>query len=315
MRPACFALIGFFLVEVSAEPQAAQSEQRLGPFSIVGQKYTVVLYNRKRAPGTTQETGETLVAMEIRDAAGAVQYRRTFPYQTGAVEFSDAWSVSAGILAGKHGTGLLVNYDCDSEPSAPEPEPSSWWQLFGVVNGKLKPFGGPLQVQGGLLPGQEIGKRLTTVSPDPQSDALEFKVWSKHFRLVFPVRIDWTRGKLALAQSCEVCQYKVLPEQDRRVEDLTFVRFCPNPGRKCEKPERVLVKATSKVELVAAQVNVKWSEGSASAPSGNSDKPMDDEGAIALTGDDLWLKLRIDGKDGWIYSEEDFNALGLPFEQ
>ncbi len=29
-------------------------------------------------------------------------------------------------------------------------------------------------------------------------------------------------------------------------------------------------------------------------------------------GDELWLKVRIDGKKGWIHTQEDFVAIGLP---
>ena len=29
-------------------------------------------------------------------------------------------------------------------------------------------------------------------------------------------------------------------------------------------------------------------------------------------GEDLWLKVRIDGKEGWIHTQEDFSAIGLP---
>ena len=29
-------------------------------------------------------------------------------------------------------------------------------------------------------------------------------------------------------------------------------------------------------------------------------------------GEDLWLRVRIDGKEGWIHTQEDFHAIGLP---
>ena len=107
----------------------AETEQRLGPFSVAGKDYRIMLRKKKRQPGPTQETGDTVVAMEIRDAADTILYQRTFPHQS-AVEFSDAWFVSAGVLTGTNGTGLLVSYDLDSEPSAPEPESSEWYQVF-----------------------------------------------------------------------------------------------------------------------------------------------------------------------------------------
>jgi hypothetical protein len=36
------------------------------------------------------------------------------------------------------------------------------------------------------------------------------------------------------------------------------------------------------------------------------------EDSVSLgVGDDVWVKVRIDGKVGWIHTTEDLNALGL----
>jgi hypothetical protein len=167
--------------------EAAQNEsqERLGPFSLAGKDYSVLLRKKKRQPGSTQESGETVVVMEIQDATGAIEYQRTFPSQAEIQGFSDAWFASAAILTGRSGSGLLVNYSADSEPSAPEPEPTEWWQVFGVVNGKLRPFSGPISVQGGLVSSEKLKTGYTTAGPlDAQSDALEFRVWAHHFRLI-----------------------------------------------------------------------------------------------------------------------------------
>lgn len=47
---------------------------------------------------------------------------------------------------------------------------------------------------------------------------------------------------------------------------------------------------------------------------------MDDAGGFGIASDgtagrDRWLKVRVDGKEGWIHSEEDFRALGLPEDE
>src|SRR5690348_5329666 len=126
---------------------ASPSPKRLGPFSIAGQNYTVDLETKALS---SDEGGETVTAMEIRDASGAVQYRRTFAAAE-EKDYFESWSVSALLLTGSNGAGLLVNYDLYSEPSAPEQEPSSWFQVFGVLGGKLVPFSAPIEVQGGLL--------------------------------------------------------------------------------------------------------------------------------------------------------------------
>jgi hypothetical protein len=43
---------------------------------------------------------------------------------------------------------------------------------------------------------------------------------------------------------------------------------------------------------------------------------MDDAGGVGWApNDELWLKVRIDGKEGWMHGEEDFHAFGLPEDQ
>ena len=80
------------------------------------------------------------------------------------------------------------------------------------------------------------------------------------------------------------------------------------------------MRKDSKVELLVAQVPVKLTEGAPSGPSGNVKRPMDamnDARSIVLAapGNELWLRVRIDGREGWLHTEEDFAALGLPQEQ
>src|SRR5262245_24036480 len=179
--------------------------------------------------------------MAIQNSAGAVVYERTFPMQTELEAFSDAWFVTAKVVTGRTGTGLMINYALDSEPSAPTPENDSWWQLFGVIDGKLRAFSGPISVQGDLLPNDSL------------SDVLQFKVWAHHYRLIFPVAINWAEGKLSPAMPCDACQYDVLSEDLSGRDDLTFVRLCPAVEAQCANPERTLVNKDSMIELVAGQ--------------------------------------------------------------
>ena len=74
------------------------------------------------------------------------------------------------------------------------------------------------------------------------------------------------------------------------------------------------MKEDSKVELLSCATVVQWSEGLTSRPTGKPDS-MDDQGGISVSSDNVQLKVRVDGKEGWIHADEDFNALGLPFEQ
>ena len=320
-------------VALAGAAEENETDRRLGPFSISGSDYTIVLHNKKRQPGSTQESGETVARMEIRDAAEAIQYQRRFPYQEANDTFSDAWYVDARILAGANGTGLLVRYSFDSEPSAPQSDYPNWWQVFGVVDGKLKPFGAPVYFEGqlGWEPTAKTNIYKSAGPLGPRADALQFRIWTGHFRMIYPVRVDWAEGKMTPAQPCDeqaskgdpgevqACQYNVLPETDRRIGSTTFVTLCAHPGEKCENSGKIVVKTRSKVDLLVAQVKVQWNGGVGTGPSGKSDKlmdAMDDAGGVGWAkNDELWLKVRIDGKEGWMHGEEDFRAFGLPQDQ
>lgn len=284
------------------EETITASHRRLGPFSMQNNSYVVVLHEMPRAPGSTEETGTTVTSMEIQDATGEVQYRRAFSDTSAVDGFSDAWIVSAQRISGASGSGLLLTYQFDSEPSAPTPEDTAWYQLFGVINGQLRPFSGPVSVQGSLIP------------PTSESDLLEFKVWARHFRLVFPISVDWETGRLSPSVLCDTCEYQVLPEDLSRREDLTFVLMCPSPEPQCATPDRALVRRDSMIELVAVRAGLLWSEGSPTTAPADAADSLPDEGEISVNGD-VWLKILIDGKEGWLHNEEDFLALTLPFEQ
>jgi hypothetical protein len=81
---------------------------------------------------------------------------------------------------------------------------------------------------------------------------------------------------------------------------------------------KTVVKKDSKVDLLTTLVATHWAEGN----DGRFQGPMDDAGSFGVTSGgvpdpdtDLWLKVRIDAKEGWMHSEEDFRALGLPEDE
>ena len=287
---------------VEAAPVSGTGAQRrLGPFTVGDRSYTVVVDEMPRAAGPTEETGSAVTAMEIQDSSGEVHYRRSFPYVPESDTFSEAWLVSAQRFAGATGSGLLLTYEFDSQPSAPAPENSGWYQLFGIVDGRLKPFSGPISIQGSLIP------------PASKADLLQFKVWAHHFRLVFSVAVNWEAGTLSPEPTCDTCEYAVLPEDLSRREDLTFVLMCPS-ATQCDTADRTLVRRESVIELLSARAGLHWSEGSPDSAPVDFTDTMPDQGEIRASGD-VWLKIRIDGQEGWLHNNEDFLALAFPFEQ
>jgi hypothetical protein len=95
-----------------------------------------------------------------------------------------------------------------------------------------------------------------------------------------------------------VCAYRV--EADRRPldDDLTFVRLDVEAEEGLGVPAHVVVKRDSKVAFLEAEVEVRWQEGA--------------NGVEMSIGGDPWLRVRIDSKEGWIHTQEDFVAIGLP---
>jgi hypothetical protein len=278
-------------------------EERQGPFILLGQSFTVVLHY-KCFPGKSDLDSRTLVSLDIRDSTGKVQHKESFPYEIDEGTFSETCSAGAQLLSGSNGTGILIESGC--LPSAPLT--GGPWQIFGVVEGKLVPFGKPLVTEGEFgefVPGtiKRTGN-LTQVAPD----VLRIRVWTGYFFVSVPVRVNWREGKLALLKHClyqtghgfaeEGCE---TPAEEARLapreQEMTFVRMFHASNEHNGPPAHVVVKMDSKVEVVACKVRIIWEEGA--------------EAIDLSVGEDVWVKVRIDGQEGWIHTPEDLNAIGL----
>lgn len=278
-------------------------EELQGPFHLAGRDFTVMLHYKSwhRDGGLGSRA---LVSLEIRDDAGAVQYQESFSYEVERGSFSEECWAGVSLLRGSNGTGLLIESGClPSAPLAGGP-----WQIVGVVGDRLVPFGKPLVTVGEweeFVPGaiKRTGG-LTLVLPD----MFRFRVWTGYFFVSVPVRIDWREGKLALGQRCmyqtgsglaeEGCEVPVdeapVTHRDR---EMTFVRMFRESNERCGPPAHVVVKMDSTVEVIAGKVAIVWEEW---------------PDAISISaGEDIWVKVRIDGREGWIHTAEDLNAVGL----
>ena len=278
-------------------------EDRQGPFPLAGQNFTVVLHY-KRSPHRGGLDSRALVSLDIRDAAGAVQYHESFPYEIEEGTFSETCSAGVRLLRGSNGAGLLIESGClPSAPLAGGP-----WRILGVVKGRLVSFGKPLVTQGEwgeFVPGavKRTGN-MTLVLPD----GFRLRVWTGYFFVSVPVRIDWRAGKLALGQRCLYQTGRGFAEGGcempvdeapviRRQQEMTFVRMFRESNERSGPPAHIVVMKDSKVEVVASKAAVIWDEG-----------PQ----AVSLSvGGDVWVKIRIDGQEGWIHTPEDLNALGV----
>jgi hypothetical protein len=287
----------------SREPELQDVEERKGPFSFGGQTFTVVAHN-KRVPGKQGDLAQALASLDIADAAGAVLHHEEFPHAVENGEFTDTCSVSVTPITGSNGAGLLLDTPClPSDPISGGP-----WQIFGIVNGKLAPIGKPLHAEGEMgdfVPGKvsHMGN-LTQILPDE----MRIRLFTGYFFVSVPVRVNWMGGKLALAQHClhqtghgmaeGGCEMPIEGvERHPGEQELTFVRMFTESNGQIGTSAHVVVKKDSRVEILAGKVQVTWEEGQ--------------DGIGLGVADDIWVKVRIDGKEGWIHTDEDLQAIGL----
>jgi hypothetical protein len=289
--------------DAAGAPKLEDFEERRGPFSFAGQSFAAIL-RYKRLPGDRSADSQALASLEIRDATEAVQYQRSFPHAVENGAFVETCSADIRVLAGSNGSGLLIDSGC--LPSAPLG--GGPWQIVGLVGRKLKPFGKPLVTDGKLgklVPGaiDHVGD-VTQILPD----VLEIRVWTGYFFVPVPVHVHWLEAKLTLALRCmyqtghgvaeEGCE---MPAEEAelapRQQEMTFVRLFRESNERTGPPAHVVVKKDSKVEIRAGKVLITWEEGP--------------EVVRLAVGEDVWVKVRIDGKEGWIHTPEDLNAVGL----
>lgn len=287
-----------------ASPALVDDQQRLGPFRIDGQDFTVVLRLKRLSQARTAEDA-ALSALEIHDRSGVIQYRETFTYTVDAGAFSDSCMASAQLLKGGIAAGLLINVGC--LPSAPGS--GEVWQLFGLHDGKLIRFGKPFTANGDFLdliptPPRKIGQ-ATLFLPD----VMRFRVWTGNFRVTATVRVDWMQGRLmpgpALlrADGARAARDRVRSSgrgRARAERPGADVRPpLPRDVRGHGRPAAHRRQEGLEVEILAAKIKLSWNE-------------RNDVAAVEVDDQDPWLKVRIDGTEGWIHTQEDFNAIGIP---
>ena len=288
------------------------TEERLGPFAISGNNYSLVRHKKHLPASEDSEPLDGVVAMEIADAAGALQYQRTYPLWADA-EAVSAWTVSAYILNGTNGTGLLVR-------SRPNESSGFYEQIFGVVNGKFVPFCGPFPAMD-VKP--DASGLYRTVGPlGPQADEIPVMMGTGRFVIAIPIRLDWAQGKLTLAPQCPelaagnahaMCQYQIVDPKSslQKPKSVTFVRLYSSPNENSGKPERVIVKPASQIDLVAYLADMELKQPDFLQAPLPKEFPVKDMARIGFApNSDGWLQVRIDGKVGWIHGNKDLDALG-----
>ncbi len=289
--------------------QVIRAERKLGPFEIDKRTFTIVLRLQK-IEGAPDGFEETVESFSIVDERGEEHMRKAFRVEVGDGMFEETVGIGAVTLesSGKKifrsepeglkeqiidegkTVGLLIYYSYI--PSAPSSGLSC--QVLSLVDGRLIPRSKPLTVYGNINDLKEgsrpVSRRLG------KDETIEFGVWTGWFEVIVPVKVldgfrivplhrQLTFGLDAFSVSVERIA------QDRE----TFVRLFRSPEDSA--PAHVVMKKDSRVEFLWAYTNVLFDSGG--------------EEIVISVGEMPWLKVKINGTEGFVKDEEDLLALGL----
>lgn len=285
-------------------------ERRMGPFKINDTEFTVILKLMKYQ-GASKGFDETVESFSIVDKEGDVHYRKSFDVEYGNGRFAESVGISAYALdsrgrksflyeSGKLkefiskrlvGEGLILYYGFT--PSAPSSGASC--QVFTLKGEHLVPLFSPLTVYGQIYELSQGSNPNALILFD--GNTMKFGVWTGWFEVIVPVKVlDGLRvAPLHYNSTFGYNAFDVIVER-RHSEEETFVRFFNHPEIS-SIPRHVIIKKDTEVEFLWAYARVSIESGGAECVISIDEMP--------------WLKVRIDGKEGFVRDAEDLLALGI----
>jgi hypothetical protein len=285
-------------------------ESRLGPFKVNEKEFTIILKLMKYQ-GASKDFDETVESFSIVDKEGEVHYQKSFDVVYGNGRFAESVGISAygldskdrkgflhesgrvkEIISKEHeGVGLILYYGVT--PSAPSSGVSC--QVFTLKGEHLIPLFSPLTVYGRIyeLPHGSTPKALRLFD----DNTMKFGVWTGWFEVIVPVKVLDSLKVVPLHYSSTFGYNAFDVAVERRPsEEETFVRFFNHP-EVSSIPRHVIIKKDTKVEFLWAYARVSIGSGGAESVISIDETP--------------WLKVRIDGKEGFVRDAEDLLALGI----
>jgi hypothetical protein len=281
---------------VEDEPTIAPTHytRTLGPYGVDGRNFTVKLsvicYKETKHAGMCNEDDEETVKwVKIEDERGKTEFHKSFP--VAFFHRIERHLVEVNLLEGREHEALELVYE-----QLPTPANSGEQiQIFGLRDGKLQPMdASPLDFYGqlGEMPEGSV-KGARRLAAD---DSLPIYVLTSYFYILEPVRLDWKDFRLRPQQTGE---FEVAQEPPfQRTPDIqteAYVHLYAGPD-KSASVTGIGVTPQTKVDVLRARFSAGPPEAHSSA-------------------NDVWLKIRIDGKEGWILGADEYTAIGLSFYQ
>jgi hypothetical protein len=302
------------------------SVTRQGPLSLGDQRYTVqflykVLQERPSSAAASATPPSTLARFDIVASPGGSLYHQEFPYDVSQGRFQRHLTASASLLSGNGGTALVIRFldQPNREGGNSGKTATESWQLFSVVNGQLHPFGPLLPLGhgsditvGGTLAAVMTKGGIAVMPIASTAEVLALRVWTGNFYASVPVRFDWPHGQWGEGQQCYrnsegtlaetgcILPVQANPRPLPADADFPFVQLFPAPDGNASNSTNVLITPNKPVEFLEMQAITRWHP---EGPQGQR---------VSCSFSEVWLRVRIDGNEGWVHGQDALAALGLP---
>lgn len=257
-------------------------EKKYGPFDIGGSRIVVV----NKIIYVDSENMEN--SFEIKNETGLSFYKESH------INDSEGGTTLEGVykLEGKSGEGLIIYFD--TEPNAPHAGQS--FQIFGMEKGRIKPLSSVIYLIGEVQPLQK-GKSQGALRLFGD-DLIKVEVWTDFFVVVVPLVVDLQKLTIAPLKTEGIFDINIVNKpQAPGTENQVNITFY-HDRNKDSKVQLIRYEDVKTVEFinVFAGVRLKKEHGF----------------PLEIDVSDLWLKVKINGHEGWVNDPDSFVTLGLP---
>lgn len=228
----------------------------------------------------------TVKEVRIIDRAGTTHFAESYDIPLYGTGFEYSYRIEPYLLMTENDRGILLVRD--ALPSAPSSGRSI--RIFSRHEEKIKPISHWLTVAGdieGISPSDDGRVRL------PPGDTVTFLVWTGHFSVVVPVLVDLEGVRILVPEGIRSYALKAKGPVFFRNPDPVNLFMEPSESSPTIK---IAVSRSSRIEYIETLTEAH----------------LAGEKNLELRVLSPWLRVRVDGQEGWLREERDFISVGLP---
>jgi len=228
----------------------------------------------------------TVKEIRIIDRAGTTHFAESYHIPLYGTGFEYSYRIEPYLLMTENDRGILLVRD--ALPSAPTSGRSI--RIFSRHEEKIKPISHWLTVAGdieGISPSDDGRVRL------PPGDTVTFLVWTGHFSVVVPVLVDLEGVRILVPEGIRSYALKAKGPVFFRNPDPVNLFMEPSESSPTIK---IAVSRSSRIEYIETLTEAH----------------LAGEKNLELRVLSPWLRVRVDGQEGWLREERDFISVGLP---